>query len=518
MSQSKNNLNEEWRKVFEEASETPPPNIWNAIEKTLDEEKNTPAILPWWKKPQAWAAAASILLMLGIGSLLILQKEDTPYSNEQLSAQETQPTSESIRQQNDNTPDLTKKEDLFASSAPVQKPNAQKSDPQVLREGSPAQITPPNQAQSEQFETQLQGDEVIAQTPVLTDVRASKAASATPVSDKTNESAAPLITAGNNESEVASEIALATLEPLPFEEIKTYWQTRYVFFNPSAGSAAEQQPVDKPSSGSLWAGVSMMPGGFNPHMKLTHQNVYQMNNALGGSNMYPNVETAFNSSNRAVTGNRDQPKISFQTSAQMGLNLTKNWSLESGISYLQGNSTSRSPGYYLNNGSRESADLLANALMAGRNAQYSSETVDKLQLHSTESSTMAVYVPRDQNMNNSYSFLQVPAYIGYTFRPDKKFSYAILGGGIANLFLQNKLETASGYTLKTSRENNVYKNVGIAGATGVRVSYRVNSAWHTNLTANYQQSLTTSFKDNLFLKAYPRVYGISWGVRYTFQR
>src|SRR5690606_39334884 len=93
----------------------------------------------------------------------------------------------------------------------------------------------------------------------------------------------------------------------------------------------------------------------------------------------------------------------------------------------------------------------------------------------------------------------------------------MLAGGITNIFLTNKLETMSGFVLETKPENNVYNPLGISAAAGVRVNYRINNAWYTNLSANYQHSLTDSFKDNPFLKSKPQVYGISWGVRYTFQ-
>jgi len=52
----------------------------------------------------------------------------------------------------------------------------------------------------------------------------------------------------------------------------------------------------------------------------------------------------------------------------------------------------------------------------------------------------------------------------------------------------------------------------------MRLNYRLNHAWNTSLTANYQHSLMNNFKENRFLTARPEVYGVSWGVRYTFQK
>ena len=60
-----------WRKAFEEAAETPPPRVWDAIERRLDEDEG-PKILPLWgaglasSRPFIWVAglAAAVALLL----------------------------------------------------------------------------------------------------------------------------------------------------------------------------------------------------------------------------------------------------------------------------------------------------------------------------------------------------------------------------------------------------------------------------------------------------------------------
>lgn len=485
MSQSKNNNNNEWRKVFEKAVESPPPNVWDAIEKRLDENlKAKPLIAPWWQR--YWLAAASVLVVLGVGTIILLVNR-------------TQSPQEIVA-------------NLNVKSNPVQSSKATSNvEPQTFAQIEESSTGEARSAEHNAIQPSLTSD---PKTSVALDRNMRSPAESKSPNLVTLQTFASETVADAKKVDIEHKSLFSNvewIEPSPVQELKTYWQRRYIFYNPYANESVEDD-LPKSESSTLWAAVSFMPGGFNPNMEFNHQSVYQMDHALSTSGftngMYAN--------NRSVTGNRDQPKISYQASAQVGINLSKNWTLESGISYLQGNSTSRSPGFFLNKMTQESADLLPNALMYGK-ANYSPETIEQLQLDNSIEGYSTVFVPMDKNMDNNYQFLQVPLMGGYTFRPEKKFSYTMLAGGITNIFLTNKLETMSGFVLETKPENNVYNPLGISAAAGVRVNYRINNAWYTNLSANYQHSLTDSFKDNPFLKSKPQVYGISWGVRYTFQ-
>ncbi len=500
MNQSKDNLNEEWRKVFDKASETPPPDIWEGIERHLDEQNRVPLAMPWWKKTPSWLAAASVLLALGVGAVLFMMNKGGDAGTEfrkPVASTENIQTEAGVQ----DTPD---KQAVAAREPGIHRESGIKGT--GPKEGAPAGN------RFEKFEKQDKAHKGYQEQDAgLLAERALKAGKRDLHVEKPTESG-PVAPAETEES----LIALDFIEPPAIREIDTYWQTRYVFFNPYAGKIVEEEQA-KPEPGPLWAGLSVMPGGFNPNMQFSHESVYQMNHALNTANTsdYPGMAYA---NNRSVTYNRDQPKISFQAGAQVGFKLSERWSLESGVAFLQGNSTSRSPGFFMDRTTNESADLLPNAMVSGKSS-YSNETVQKLRLNSSVTgSTSAVYIPMDKNMSNSYSYLQVPAYLGYTFRPEKKLSYTLLGGGITNFFLKNNLETASGYTLETTRENNVYNDLNFSAAAGMRLNYRLNGAWNTSLTANYQYSLMNSFKENRFLTSRPQVYGVSWGVRYTFQK
>ncbi len=504
MNQSKDNLNEEWRKVFDKASETPPPDIWDSIERHLDEQNRVPLAMPWWRKTQSWLTAASVLLVLGVGTALFLMNRggDTATGSDETVTSAAN----------------TRTEKGIAEKGVAQKEAGDSSAGEAIAASEPA-------AQDTRQEGEAQaGNRYATQDKA----RSSYSEHATGLSAKGDIGLSKSGSQGSSQAGQPAEngpftgreaeealVALDFIEPSAPREIDTYWQTRYVFFNPYAGKMEEEQPA-KPEPGPLWAGLNMMPGGFNPNMQFSHESVYQMNHSLNTANMTEYHGMAY-ANNRAVTDNRDQPKISFQAGAQVGFKLSERWSLESGVAFLRGNSTSRSPGFFMDRATNESADLLPNAMVSGKSS-YSDETVQKLRLNSSAEGTSAVYIPMDKNMSNTYSYLQVPAYVGYTLRPEKKLSYTLLGGGITNFFLKNNLETASGYTLETKRENNVYNDLSVSAAAGMRLNYRLSGAWNTSLTANYQYSLMNSFKENRFLTSRPQVYGVSWGVRYTFQK
>ena len=61
----------EWRRRFDDASETPPPALWERIEARLDEEEEESVmVIPFWQRTQKlrWVAEASVTaLLLAVG-------------------------------------------------------------------------------------------------------------------------------------------------------------------------------------------------------------------------------------------------------------------------------------------------------------------------------------------------------------------------------------------------------------------------------------------------------------------
>jgi len=110
----------------------------------------------------------------------------------------------------------------------------------------------------------------------------------------------------------------------------------------------------------------------------------------------------------------------------------------------------------------------------------------------------------------------LPVQAGFTLNPDKKFSYSVLGGMMANFFLVNELESASGDIIRTTANDDIYRSMNWAATTGLRLNYKLSSNWGANLTGSYQRAVSSGFRSNQSLDSHPYLYGVSWSVRYSF--
>jgi hypothetical protein len=180
------------------------------------------------------------------------------------------------------------------------------------------------------------------------------------------------------------------------------------------------------------------------------------------------------------------------------------------VSYLKGNSNYQGGGYVLNAYNSAAANVLENALAGLSSADAS--PADKM----NNFNNGALYIDVDKKVSNNYHYLQLPVQAGFTINPDKRLSYSLLGGMMANFFLSNELESASGEIIRTSASDDIYRGMNWAATTGLRFNYRLSSKWNANLTGSYQKAVSSGFKSNQSLESHPYLYGVSWGVRYSF--
>ncbi|RRA98555.1 hypothetical protein [Larkinella rosea] len=72
-------LNEEWRSIFENAEESPSEGLWDSIARRLDEEEAEP-VIPLWPRAKPWVysvAAAIITLLVGWWATQYIESTDT---------------------------------------------------------------------------------------------------------------------------------------------------------------------------------------------------------------------------------------------------------------------------------------------------------------------------------------------------------------------------------------------------------------------------------------------------------
>jgi hypothetical protein len=87
---------------------------------------------------------------------------------------------------------------------------------------------------------------------------------------------------------------------------------------------------------------------------------------------------------------------------------------------------------------------------------------------------------------------------------------------MANIFINNEIESASGSVITTKAKDDVYRDLNYSATTGLRFNYRLSSKLKATLSGSYQKSLLSGFKNNETLESRPSLYGIAWGVRYSF--
>ena len=508
-----NSFEEQWKKAFQEASETPPLSAWEGIEARLDKEERKVVPL-WWQTPRLWYAAASVaaLLLVGIGlwngSYNATEKKDvqiaankteidSPNADTQTSAKS--PLKEEITLQEEAAGVSSIRSENGLADVQVEKKTKNYSESQAVEKRGeslgPTEIqnrTDNHNSVISSFENKVAARKQEVNTPPAADISGNNtliSASKVAAVQEKNVVAEPL----NPVSlDVASRIVAEALTPIGYKDLDVYVQKRYVFFRPTT---ITEKPVEKSKNGrEYYAAVGLMPATFNPDVKVTSA---------------PSAFANANASRQSLNGN-SQAGTSYAVQTQGGKRISKHWSVETGISYLQGNSTYEGGGYLLDAATSRSQNVLQSALM-DKSANYLGANMP-----TSSPPANALYIDVTKEVRNDYRYLQVPVQAGYTLNPDKKLSYSVLGGMMANFFMNNEIESASGTVITTKASDDVYRSLNWAATTGLRFNYRLSSQWKATLTGSYQKSITSGFKSNETLESRPYLYGVSWGVRYSF--
>lgn len=506
----KNSFEEQWKKAFQEASETPPLSAWEGIEARLDKEERNVVPL-WWQTQRLWYAAASVAALLMVGVALWNGSGDVTDTSKQIATNKTQiegQQADSRKSEVEQTEKNIQGKEIIktpdnASETVIAKvaPDRRKITPAgKLTESAPEQLASAAYGNKESGKLAKTGNpEVlpegnsIAAARVAEENRVLSAGESSKNEDiavlSKNINAAPEVSV--SAMDAASQILAEALTPIGYKDLDVYVQKRYVFFRPDAlNNIPEKAPKKKRE---YYAGVGVMPASFNPNVKVTSA---------------PIAFAYANASSRSTVG-ESHAGTSYAVQTQGGKRLSKHWSVETGVSYLQGNSSYEGGGILIDAATSRSQNVLESALddKSAANQGYP---------NGAPPASNALYIDLNKELRNDYRYLQVPLQAGFTLNPDKKFSYSLLGGMMANFFMNNEIESASGNVITTKASDDVYRSLNWAATTGLRLNYRLSSQWRATLTGSYQQSLTSGFKNNETLEAHPYLYGVSWGVRYSF--
>lgn len=498
-----NNFEEQWRKALKEASETPPPSVWESIEARLDGEQEKVVPL-WWQSPKMWYAAASIvaLLLVGGGLWYSGSNEDKVQvavstkpsqgadakSVDPASVNEAENGNEQVASAteqgktavtDDGQTQSNRKGEIAATAGTGLAALGKSGERNKSNRSNPVNgFSPVKDGDAEKpaaiDESVIAGKTVVTGQAVI----AAKTAADVPMNGN--------VVAAATQSRSAAADMLASL---PYSDLDVYVQKRHVFFRPEIKM---EEPVKAKKPKEYYAGIGIMPASFNPDVQLKEA---------------PTAFLAQSVSQKRATSGSSEARASYAVQTQGGVRLSKHWSVETGLSYLRGNSSYEGGGYMLNAYNSAAANVLEDAL-----ASNSPSFADK----SSNFNNGALYIDVAKKVSNNYQYLQLPVQAGFTLNPDKKFSYSVLGGMMANFFLVNELESASGDIIRTTASDNIYRGTNWAATTGLRLNYKLSSNWAANLTGSYQKAVSSSFRSNQSLDSHPYLYGVSWSVRYSF--
>jgi hypothetical protein len=259
--------------------------------------------------------------------------------------------------------------------------------------------------------------------------------------------------------------------------------------------------------------VAFLPSWFNPRVALRVATAGQSQALVGIAG-----GASFQKENITLAG-ENTPRFSYAVQGQIGKKLSKHWSIETGVSYLEGQSMFSHPGswsdpsggqYYLAN-----YDLLESALIKSNKNVFRTSAVPET-VSIIEEDLFARISTTFQQTPNSYRYLQVPIQLGYELAPSHRLSYTLLAGIVGNLFLQNTIETARGEALTTRAQDGVYSTLHAGATAGLRLNYALSPTLTASLTGSYQQALSRAAQEESALTAQPQLYGVGWGVRYQF--
>ncbi len=552
MNQSeKPKFEQDWQRAFESAAESPPPAAWHAIEARLDAQETAVVPLLWWKNPKVWYAAAAVVALLLVSwPILESYRTDDPATRLAAGRTTSPGPSGAMELPGKATPDPgVYTSDGNASSGTKSKANERTAQAEEAGEAffppaasgvnepservavgeSRQPIFPPSQknlAIEENSASTFTDSPSLSQTPKDTKVSEieTKFNQSRGLLDATPNALVPhtptvivitqstrKIPVGADASEELNRVikgsstvplrTKALTQPIAaLSAVDGLTQVNVDFREPAIKSDLEIFKAAHPRRSrvrELWAGLSLMPALFNPRTNVTSA---------------PRAFASANASRQSLS-NASQARLSYAVQAQAGKQLSKRWSVETGVSYLRGNSTFASDGYVLDAVTSRSANVLEDALHSNSlnyNSFKNSASPQNLDL------SAGSYIDFDQRTTNDFRYVQVPVQAGYTLNPDGRLNYTVLGGVVANLFLQNQIENREGYVSVNTADDGLYRALNWSATTGVRVNYRLSDHWNATLTGSYQKAIASILKGDGVLDARPQLYGVAWGVRYVF--
>ncbi|QXP71649.1 hypothetical protein H0I29_06090 [Polaribacter sp. R2A056_3_33] len=209
--------------------------------------------------------------------------------------------------------------------------------------------------------------------------------------------------------------------------------------------------------------------------------------------------------NRSLS-NSTKGKSSFSYGFQIGYQINKKWSIQSGV-HLQEMSFVNNQVTAVSSISKSTSPVAFNS---GVSLSFNTAPV---QTSDFDNSALISRTSLNGDLNQIFGYIEVPIEVKYNFLTVKNFNTQVVAG-FSSLFLnKNEVNFSSQFFTNSGSANNL-NNINFSGNLGFDFNYFLNNKWSLNLNPMFKAQLDTfSENSNGFS---PFNFGIYSGIKYTF--
>jgi hypothetical protein len=499
-SKEDDNFEDQWQRAFADASEQPSAALWERIEQQLD--KDDKKIVPFWYKLAKYAAVALILVALGgYWSMKQAQK--------QIAIEVSQPTKKQVIVGNkisekigNNKNTAIQPINIFNKKSTVKKYSKHPENINSKSEvGTYSKRTENNNSKSEVGTYSERPENINSKSEVGTySIRPENINSKSEVG--TYSTRPENI---NSKPEVGTYSERLKISELEIKDIKNLAEPTQ---NQLVVSFEEQLLIKDPVIFRLthWIHFGAGIASFNPHVNLPPSNSW-----LPYS--YSNVQQ------KPIVSNLNEGTTpSFLAQISAGMIVRGRLGIESGIGFLMGNSVYETTILTIDN-QRFSAisDVIYNSSIVSNlsNKQLSSQSSINFNPVPATNGDFST-----QKVRNDYQFIQIPLLLSYDLKqqwPARKTGVVVTAGITNSIMIQNRIQNI--YLQDVIYKNGTsspYYRLSFASTFGLRGSYKLSQKWATTLTANYQRTIQSLEKTNIYFTTKPQLFSLGLGLQYQF--
>lgn len=454
---------DQWKDALSDASQTPPPEIWERVETELDRKKS--GFILWMNPARAGLAWKNPAILSGVAAAVALVLGTLFFVN--------LPAPENGVSKNTGAP-------VKIQEPAGQKPETPLPVPTVTADAPLAINQPEKNPEIRTLASQTGEKQTVRPAQPL-------------LAGLTNENPEPV-----HEEGIAA-VSYAALDPLPFREMEVYTEYPRVQA-PVEYSPAINRKVSKEKK--TWMGLIASNAPFNPNFSAPGFQ-QQALNAVHNSNAL----LAFDKGHQGMNGNsfysnssRTDARSSFKSGQSMsfgfifGRKLKKRLALESGVRFTRATATHTSNVYAVNKITGET------------------ESFSHANYLSSDKGLSDVLISVNGTSHYSYHFLSVPLLLNYHVLNIGKLNMNAVGGLSNEFLLSGTVVNSKQNEHSFTAGNSNFRAVSIAGVGGIRLSYPVTSALDINLGGTYQHFITSGLQKSADATFRPSTMGINLGL------